>query len=167
MSLLRVQDEKKQAQIAEWTKLGVKPVKGDPSSPASLIEALKGIDIVISCLSRDGLFTGGEIELIRAAKQVGVKRFVPSQFGNDMHDFELGQNPFIDAKVRSLQELKKVDLDYVLVSCNTWLEFSIGSPFIGFNIVGSDSVIVTNDGNGYESHTINSLRTFSLICVLS
>jgi uncharacterized protein YbjT (DUF2867 family) len=151
-----LQDEAKKAKIAAWEKAGVKPVTGDVTNPASLIEALKGIDWVISCLSRDGLETGGELNLIQAAKEVGVKRFIPSQFGNDMHDFVLGQLPMIDSKVRAVDALKESGLDYVLVSSNTWMEYGIASAFLSFDVVHSDSVLIPNDGNSCVLNSFSS-----------
>lgn len=51
-------------------------------NPESLMEALKDVDIVVSTLAgEDGI--PSQLSLIEAAKIVGVKRFVPSDYATD------------------------------------------------------------------------------------
>jgi uncharacterized protein YbjT (DUF2867 family) len=120
------------------------------ASQESLQTALKGIDVVISTLSGEGLFAvGGDIELARAAKAVGVKRFVPSHWGTDLRGLTSADLPLITMKFNALAELEKLDLDYVVVFTNTWMEYALSSPFLGFDVVHADSVLVPGDGNEY------------------
>lgn len=50
--------------------------------PESLTEALKGVNIVVSALGVGGL--SAQFPLIEAAKNAGVKKFVPSDYGTDV-----------------------------------------------------------------------------------
>lgn len=48
---------------------------------SSLQSALKGQDAVVSCVGFPGLTS--QLDVIDAAKAVGVQRFFPSEFGDD------------------------------------------------------------------------------------
>lgn len=125
---------------------------GDISQPETLPAALRGVDLVISTISGDTLWgQTGEIVLARAAKAAGVKRFIPSQFGIDSHDFKLGEVPFIDVKVKTLDELRNLGLDFIVVSTNVWIEFSLGFNFWELDVFHSDTVTLPGDGTEYES----------------
>jgi hypothetical protein len=154
-----------------WVAKGAQIVKGDVSAPDTLPAALKGVDLVISTLSGEGLFGGsGEIELARAAKAAGVKRFVPSSFGIDLFDFSVGQYPTVDAKVKTLDELKKLGLDFVVVTTNTWTDFALGFNFLGWNIIQGSEALIPNDGNEYvlflrfDAFFADILLTKSVFC---
>jgi putative NADH-flavin reductase len=58
---------------------GVRVIKTDYSHD-SLKAALSGQDAVICTLSVEAF--GLQIDIIKAAEEVGVKRFIPSEFGN-------------------------------------------------------------------------------------
>lgn len=51
-------------------------------SPESLRSALAGQDAVVSCIARSESTT--ELKIIDAAIDVGIKRFIPSEFGADL-----------------------------------------------------------------------------------
>jgi uncharacterized protein YbjT (DUF2867 family) len=121
------------------------------TSQESLQAALKGIDVVISTLNGEGLFvTNGDIELARASKAVGVKRFVPSNFGLDSRGLTSAELPLITSKFNVIAELQKLKLDHLVVYTNTWLEYALASPFLGIDVVHGDSVLVPGDGNRYD-----------------
>ncbi|KAK9759709.1 hypothetical protein K7432_017011 [Basidiobolus ranarum] len=54
----------------------------DYANHDSLVQALKGVDVVISVLN-DYAVIEPQLALVEAAKQAGVKRFVPSEFATD------------------------------------------------------------------------------------
>lgn len=133
-------------------------VHGDIAEPSTLPAALKGIDLVISTISGDGLFQAAELELIRASKAAGVKRFVPSYFGASIFNYKIGQFPFLDVKVRALEELRSSGLEFVAVATNGWTEFSLGINFSGWNIFEGNEALIPNDGNEYDPNQ----KTFEL-----
>lgn len=149
------QDEKKKAQIDSFVAKGAKLAYGDVNDPASLVAPLKGIDLVVSALGGESLHgSSGESNLVHAAKSAGVKRFVPSQFGVDIHDLTVGAVPFLDTKVKTLLELQKVGLDYIIVSTNVWTDYVLGMNFFGWNIFEGSEGMLPNDGNEFVSSTL-------------
>jgi uncharacterized protein YbjT (DUF2867 family) len=59
-------------------------VQGDLDDQASLLAALKQVDVVISTLGSSALLDG-QLQLIEAIKKAGhIKRFLPSEFGSDV-----------------------------------------------------------------------------------
>lgn len=59
---------------------GVRVLRTDYSSK-SLVGVLRGQDAVVSAIRGPGVAT--QIAVIEAAEAAGVKRFIPSEFGND------------------------------------------------------------------------------------
>jgi uncharacterized protein YbjT (DUF2867 family) len=74
----------------EATKLGVPSVQVDYASPTSLSSALKGVDVLISTLGIFGLGLQGS--LAEAAKEAGVKLFVPAEYGAPAIDMGGGKS---------------------------------------------------------------------------
>jgi uncharacterized protein YbjT (DUF2867 family) len=72
-------DEVKQRLHAHWRKNGVEIVAVDAMNHADLIPALHGTDYLVSCVPT--FATESQYPLIWAAKEAGVERFVPSEFG--------------------------------------------------------------------------------------
>jgi uncharacterized protein YbjT (DUF2867 family) len=76
-------DPAKAELLKSFTDAGVKLLVGDLSDHASLVAAMKQVDVVISTVG------GGQLpdqtKLVDAMKEAGtIKRFVPSEFGNDV-----------------------------------------------------------------------------------
>ncbi|KAH8703259.1 hypothetical protein BGW36DRAFT_369059 [Talaromyces proteolyticus] len=67
------------SKIAPHSNLTVKEV--DFNSVQSLVPALEGVEVVVSCLAT--LAIGSQNPLIDAAEAVGVRRFIPAEFGMD------------------------------------------------------------------------------------
>jgi hypothetical protein len=75
-------------------------------SMASLIEAFKGHDAVVSALGAGGL--ENEIRIIDAAVTAGVKHFIPSQFGSNTQSKKACELlPILANKAATLEHLKK------------------------------------------------------------
>ena len=69
----------RQSLYARWQASGVKLVEADTASHASLIPALQGTHHLVSCAPYSA--TEAQYALIYAAREAGVERFVPSEFG--------------------------------------------------------------------------------------
>ena len=77
--------EAKQAQYDEWEGKGVTIKEVDATIVEELVPALEGTDYVVSCVPLYA--TESQYPLIFAAKDAGVERFVPSEFGG-LYEFE-------------------------------------------------------------------------------
>lgn len=96
---------------------------GDDYPEAELLEAFKGQDAVISTVTATS--TVQQKAIIDTAITAGVKRFVPSEFGNDTRNAKAGTilPQFFKGKLETVQYLKEKEKEGL-----TWTSFVTG-PF--------------------------------------
>lgn len=88
----------------------VKPV--DYASSSSLVDALKDVDVVIATLTDPN----AQISLVKAAKEAGVKLFVPAEFGNPSNKLVQSEvHPILYGKKQIQDLLKSVGQPALLV----------------------------------------------------
>ena len=118
--------------------LGAELIVGDLKDPASLAAACEGVDKIISTASctltgREGdtietVDHQGELDLVKAAKQAGVKRFVFISFPqNYAHP-----NPLCDAKRAVEEALADSNMTCTSLQANYFMEIWL-SPALGFD----------------------------------
>jgi NmrA-like family len=73
--------QKDKPELKALSAKGVNVIPVDYSSQESIVNALKGVDVVFSVLRDDGLDI--QTNVIRAAKDANVKLFVPSEYGRN------------------------------------------------------------------------------------
>jgi len=60
---------------------------------------------------------GVQLKLIEAAKKAGVRRFLPSEFGQDLSELKTtAQDPYFADKVKVQDALRKSGLEYTFVA---------------------------------------------------
>lgn len=143
--------EKKKDLLDSFKAAGATLVEGNTSSTASLTEAFKGSDTVISVLGGDGLYSGEQANILEAAKAAGVRRFIPSEFGFELED----ENDFVlGGKIKLRHALINSGLEYTLIFTSGFYEFLL-SPATGFD-VKSGKINIGGDGNHPFSTTHTS-----------
>jgi uncharacterized protein YbjT (DUF2867 family) len=121
----------KQQQWDSWLARGAEVRNADVTSHAELIPALEGTDYLVSCVPYSA--TESQYPLIWAAKEAGVERFVPSEFGaiyeweqfwptNTVHRAMARQKAFI----RRVIEL--AGLDFTIIPAGLWPEYYLVEP---------------------------------------
>jgi len=123
-----------------------KVTRVDYSNPESIKSALSGVDVVISTISGEALDVQGKIA--EAAKEVGVKLFIPSDFGNITEGETEGMS---GAKAGIQTQLKRLGVPYAVFYTGTFADF-IWEPFLDLD-VKSGKVEVAGDGNKGISFT--------------
>jgi len=141
-----IQDEKKQQLLNELKSKGAVLVEGALDDVNSLKKVLLGVDLVVSALSGPAL--GAEqINLIRASKEAGVKRFAPSEYGLDIEAPK--QNgidvPMFGSKIAAREELRKLNLEYVILETGLFNEYIV--PLCGFDL---EKGVVKFGGSGHQ-----------------
>ncbi|ORY58674.1 hypothetical protein BCR35DRAFT_326838 [Leucosporidium creatinivorum] len=135
----------------------------DYDSEDSLVEALKGVEVVISTLNGAGF--AAQPALAKAAAKVGgVKLFVPSEFGNPTA--HLTDGPLF-GKTQFQQLLKSLGFDVLLVHPGPFLD-TVYNPHVGFdwntgtvNIIGKgDNPIPLTTRNDIGRFLAHALTTF-------
>ncbi|KAI1479692.1 NAD(P)-binding protein [Daldinia eschscholtzii] len=129
----------------------------DYESPESLEKALNGQDAVVSAVGFDGL--PSQTSLVQAAVKVGVKRFIPSEYGGDAENEKiLSLPPFRPKKVVTdllKKEAAAGSITYTLISTGPF--FDMGTRF-GFIIDLKNKKINLWDGGNrpFSTTTIAS-----------
>lgn len=84
--ILRKKPESKNEKTELLASKGVEIVYVDYNQKDDLVKALKGIDAVVSAVNAKDMvsnFYSIQAPLVEAAKEAGVKRFIPSEFGGE------------------------------------------------------------------------------------
>ncbi|KAL3700154.1 hypothetical protein R1sor_018176 [Riccia sorocarpa] len=89
---------------------------GDIDDHESLVAALRQVDVVISAVSRAAV--PSQVKILEPAKEAGtIKRFIPSEFGNDVDrlaDFKALEGPY-GSKRTVRRAVEKSGLPYTIV----------------------------------------------------
>ncbi|KAK5135433.1 hypothetical protein LTR08_005221 [Meristemomyces frigidus] len=149
---------------------GVRAIEVDYSSQEELWEVLKGQDAVISTLGDTAGAVAAQEALITASVAMGVKRFVPSEFGSDTMNARVRSFPFFTDKLKHQDFLKRAAAEhetfsYSVVITGPFLDWGLSVvPFI-IN-VGSRSAQVFDGGDVPFSTTRVTTLAKALIATL-
>ncbi|HET9494272.1 MAG TPA: NmrA family NAD(P)-binding protein, partial [Chloroflexia bacterium] len=149
---------------------GAQPVFGDLKDRASLDEAVRGVDTVITTANSaqrggdDNVQTvdlQGNANLIEAAKAAGVQHFV---FVSVLGASPESPSPFIQAKAASEQRLRESGMKYTILAPNmlmeVWVPMIVGGPALG-------KQPVTLVGEGQRRHSFASMGDVAQYAVRS
>ncbi len=94
---------------------------------AELVEALRGQNVVVSCIGYAAI--GNEYKLVDAAIEASVQRFIPSEWGMDNADVNNQKlNPIFKAKAKMagyLQSKQSASFSWTAVATSIWLEWYV------------------------------------------
>ncbi|PWA90549.1 isoflavone reductase [Artemisia annua] len=105
--------------IDNFTSLGAKLLIGDIHDHASLVNAIKQVDVVISTVG--GELAADQVKLIAAIKEAGnVKRFLPSEFGTDVDHVNAIEpaKSMYKGKIAIRRAVEAAKIPHTFVSCN-------------------------------------------------
>jgi uncharacterized protein YbjT (DUF2867 family) len=83
--------QEKRQKIGEMKAKGAGIVEADLMKPETLLQACPEVDVFVSAVSKKEVTVLGQKNLIDAAKQQGVKRFIPSDYSLDYRKLSLGR----------------------------------------------------------------------------
>ncbi|KQJ86431.1 isoflavone reductase homolog PCBER [Brachypodium distachyon] len=142
-------DAAKAAVLQGFRDAGVTLVKGDIYDHESLVAAIKSADVVISAVGYAQL--QDQTRIISAIKEAGnVKRFVPSEFGNDVDHVNAVEpaKSLFAGKAGIRRAIEAEGIPYTYVSSNFFAGYFL--PNIGQSgVTGlpTDKVQILGDGN--------------------
>jgi len=150
-SEVRVLSTKKSETIEKLTSQGATLSLVDYSSVPSLVTALTGIDIVISCMGTGDGVEESKTNLLDALVQVGVKVYFPSEFGTNHYTrvpCNLSTHPIFAKKKEHFEASKQKGIKTIAILCSDIMESTFG-PWFGlnnttevWNLVGTGNVPV-------------------------
>ena len=142
-------DPAKSKVVEGFKSLGVTIVVGDLHDHEGLVKAIKQVDVVISTVG--GMLLGDQAKLVAAIKEAGnVKRFLPSEFGNDVDRINCVEpaKSMLSVKVHIRRLIEKEGIPYTYVACNFFAGYflpTLAQP--GASAPPRDKVIIMGDGN--------------------
>ena len=83
--------QEKRQKIDEMKAKSAGIVEGDLMKPETLLLACAEVDVIVSAVGNKEVTVLGQKKLIDAAKQQGVKRFIPSDYSVDYRKLSLGR----------------------------------------------------------------------------
>lgn len=108
-------NEENRKKIDAMKARGATIVEGDVMQPETLPPACTGVDVVVSAIGNNEVTVPGQKNLIDAAKQQGVKRFIPSDYSVDYRKLNYGDNDNLDKRKEVLEYLQHSGLEYTLI----------------------------------------------------
>lgn len=99
-----------------------------------------GVDAVFSIVNRGGILL--QEQILKAALQCKVKRFIPSEYGADLtkayHSFfsplSFRMIPVFDEKRKLRKEIEESGIEYTYINTGFWYDTTF-APYFGFDIV--------------------------------
>ncbi|SCV70182.1 BQ2448_1576 [Microbotryum intermedium] len=130
---------------------------GDYDNLEVLVSALQGADVVINTLN-GGFGADPKRNLVHAAAQVGVKLYVPSEFGLPQESLD-DPTSFNYHKIATRKVLKELNIPHTLVFTGPFPEICI-TPIFGFDFANGKAHFV-GDGNSavladQDTYSLNS-----------
>ena len=155
--------------IAALKQLGCSLTEGDFKDKASLINACRGCDTVISTVSStlsrqegDDIQTvdhDGNLNLVAAATETGVKHFIFISFRH----LNATANPLTEAKRSAEYAIKNSGMKYTILQASFFMEVWL-SPALGFNYADHTAQI---PGDGKQSISYVSYKDVASFAVRS
>lgn len=123
-------EKKKNRQFIDNLKAkGAIVVEGDLMKPESLLPICEGVDVLVSAVGNDAVTVPGQKNAIDAAKQQGVKRFIPSDYSVDYRKLDYGDNDNLDLRKEVFAYLQASGLEYTLILNGGFMDI-IPTPFM-------------------------------------
>nr|ADD14078.1 phenylcoumaran benzylic ether reductase-like protein [Salvia fruticosa] len=142
-------DPAKAQLIDGFKKSGVTILNGDLNDHASLVKAIKQVDVVISTVG--SMQIADQFQIIAAIKEAGnVKRFLPSEFGNDVDRCRavdpINQN--FQVKVQLRRAIEAQGIPYTLIVSNLFSGYSLSNFLqLGATSPPRDKIVIPGDGS--------------------
>ncbi|XP_047968526.1 bifunctional pinoresinol-lariciresinol reductase-like [Salvia hispanica] len=140
--------------LISFKMLGAHLVPASFNDHASLVEAVKLVDVVICAVSGVHIRSHSimlQLNLVRAIKEAGnVKRFLPSEFGTDPARMEKATEPgnvMFQDKMVVRKAIEEAGIPYTYVSANCFAGYFVGGLCqFGKILPSTDSVVIHGDG---------------------
>ncbi|KAF8688412.1 Saccharopine dehydrogenase NADP binding domain, partial [Rhizoctonia solani] len=119
------------------------------NNESSLIDALRGIDVLVSTVGMSAVLST-QLPLIKAAKVAGVKLFFPSGYGSPFEG-SLIPSPMIQSEKKVIKAAQEAGLPFAALHNGGFPERCFSPPF-GYNFA-EKRVTVWGDGNARSTWT--------------
>ena len=122
-------DTENREKIEQMKAKGATIVEGDLMKPETLLQVCEGVDVVVSAVGNNQVTVPGQKNLIDAAKQQNVKRFIPSDYSVDYRKLDYGDNDNLDMRKQVFEYLQQSGLEYTLILNGAFMD-NVGTPYM-------------------------------------
>lgn len=124
---------------------GVHVITVDYSKPETIVEALKGQDVLIVTMAVSAP-AGTAATLYKAAAKAGVPWILPSEFGIDTDDKVVGNDTFVNQpKTDDRQLIQTSGASWIGVCTGFWYEHSLSGPeLFGIDLLKRECTLFDN-----------------------
>jgi uncharacterized protein YbjT (DUF2867 family) len=134
---------------------GVKLLIADLSNKEEILQATKGIDIVISALNGGpDVMLEGQLNLLEASVKNGISRFVPSDYSVDYFKLNYGDNVNLDLRKKTFEAIEKSGIGYTIFLNGAFTEIFTNQYF---NVIDFENGTVNFWGDGTEKFDITTI----------
>jgi uncharacterized protein YbjT (DUF2867 family) len=146
----------------------VKLVKVDYDNHAELVDALRGQEAIVITLGDLATLEKNSKAIIDAAIEAGVKRVIPSEFGNDLGRAPGSTRPVFSAKLNVIKYLaeRESQIEYTEIATGAFFDWGLRVKFLGFDIPGRKAKIYGDGTRKINTTTLDSIAQ-SVVGVLS
>lgn len=128
-------DARTKAKLDGLARLGAEVVPGDLADHASLGDATRGMEVVVSALQGGPeVIVQGQAALLDAAKLNGVRRMIPSDFAVDLFEVEDGWHPLLNMRKEADRAVAASGLEHVHVLNGVFMEYLFEPQFGVFDV---------------------------------
>ena len=127
--LLNDSNDENRQKIEAMQAKGATIVEGNLMEPETLLPLCGGVDVVVSAVGNNEVTVPGQKHLIDAARQQGVKRFIPSDYSVDYRKLDYGDNDNLDKRKEVFEYLQQSGLEYTLVLNGAFMD-NVGTPYM-------------------------------------
>ncbi|QHO40927.1 uncharacterized protein DS421_5g141310 [Arachis hypogaea] len=135
--------------IESFKSYGVTLVYGDLSDHASLVKAIKQVDVVICTVGPSQV--DDQLNIIKAIKEAGnIKKFLPSEFGVDADRNEAVEPAasFFEKKAKIRRTIEAEGIPYTYVISNGFARYYLATMSQeNATAPPKDSIVILGDGN--------------------
>ncbi len=111
----RARTSKNDAKLRQFESLGAKIHYGNVSDVPSMEKVLSGSEVVVCTMGEAGIYGQVEYSILKAAKAVGIKRFIPNEFGLDTLRLPPETGALFDEKQMFQRELRKSGMPFTIL----------------------------------------------------
>ncbi|KAL8045002.1 hypothetical protein ABFX02_08G083300 [Erythranthe guttata] len=145
--------------LQDFESVGVIVYQGELDEYEKLVSVLKVVDVVISALAVPQHLD--QLKIIAATKEAGnIKRFVPSEFGNDVDRVSGALPPFqklLDNKKKIRRATEEAAIPFTYVSANSFAAYFVDYLLHPHDST-SDDVTLYGDGEAKEDVAIYTVK---------
>jgi uncharacterized protein YbjT (DUF2867 family) len=133
--------------------MGVQVVTGDVNHPHTLRQAVEGVSVVVSALQGGpDIVVHGQANLLKAAQDAGVKKFIASTFSLNLFNVPYGEHEFLDSRKKFAERLEKSGMPYVHILNGCFTETFWG--FLG--VFKKQGPVLQYYGDGTEKFDVTT-----------